>query len=704
MKRHGKLLLGIAGAIVVLVAVAITILATFDWNRAKPWVVATVGQAIGRSIVIDGDLSLAWRRDSELEGWRSWLPTPHVTAAKVSVGNTGWGKAGQFGTADSVEFDLAMLPLLTHAVHLESIRFIAPNANLERLDDGRDNWTFTATSDPPSTWTFDIGRIALDEGRFSFVDHGKAIDISGKIEALGQSIPFDDLVVQQARQARDEIATQIGAKGTQRLEQRAARRAEARRQRGKPPQRYAFSWSAQGTYRKEPFKGNGRVGGVFFLRNPDRPFPLQADVKIGDTRIAFVGTLVDPLDLDTLDLHLWVSGSNLSQLYDIARITLPNSPRYAMEGRLVGRYKAAARKLRYEDFIARIGDSDLSGNLQYESRKPRPLLSGDIQSDELQFRDLAPLIGAHVKDDGSAQPPNKLLPVTPFRPERWQAMDADVHFAGDHVFRDSELPIHKVDTRIVMDDAVVLLEPLKFRYAYGDVDATLRMDGRSAPIKATLELSARDMRLKHLFPADPGQVTLGRADGDARLTSTGDSVGALLGNANGQLKVRLGGGTISKGLLETVGLNLPNIVATKMFGDKQVKIDCAAADLVARSGVFESRSFVIDTDIALIDITGKVDLAHERVDLVVHPHSKGIRLFSLRSPIDVKGPFRDIDVGVDKGALLARAAGAIGLGVIAAPAAALVPLTSTSLGTPDNRCVELLDAAQMAPAAKAVKK
>jgi uncharacterized protein involved in outer membrane biogenesis len=57
------------------------------------------------------------------------------------------------------------------------------------------------------------------------------------------------------------------------------------------------------------------------------------------------------------------------------------------------------------------------------------------------------------------------LPVVPFRPERWQAMDADVRFTGDHVFRDSELPIHKVDTRIVMDNAVMLLEPLKFRYA-----------------------------------------------------------------------------------------------------------------------------------------------------------------------------------------------------------------------------------------------
>ena len=701
MKRHGKLLLGIAGAIVALVLIAIVVVATFDWNRAKPWVVATVSRAIGRSLAVDGNLGLEWRRDSELDGWRSWVPTPHVTAENVSVGNTQWGKAHELGTAQRVEFDLAILPLLTRSVFIDRMRFVAPNANLERLGDGRDNWTFTDDG-APSLWTFDIGRIALDEGKFTFVDHAKAIDLSGKIEALGQSIAFDDLVTQQIRQSREEIAQQIGAKGSQRLEQRVAKRMEERQQRGKAPQSYAFSWAAEGTYAKERFKGTGKVGGVFFLRNPDQPFPMQADVRIGDTRIAFVGTLVDPLDLDSLDLHLWVSGSNLSELYTIASITMPNSPKYAMEGRLVGSIKRGEKKLRYENFTARIGASDLSGDLVYQTRTPRPLLSGKIESDELQFRDLAPLIGANP-GAGDKNQPGKLLPVVPFRPERWQAMDADVRFTGDHVFRDSELPIHKVDTRIVMDNAVMLLEPLKFRYAHGDVDATLRMDGRSAPIKATLDLSARDMQLNNLFPAAPGQVTLGRADGEAKLTATGDSVAALLGAANGDLKLRLAGGTMSKGLLETLGLNLPNIVVTKLFGDKQVKVDCAAADLVASNGVFDSRSFVIDTDITLIDVTGKIDLANERIDLVVHPHSKGVRVLSLHSPIDVKGPFRNVDVSVEKGPLLARAAGAIGLAVVAAPAAALVPLTSTSLGTPDNRCEELLKIAQKAQTGKSAR-
>jgi len=695
MKRRGKVLLTIAASLLLLVGVVVIGVAAFDWNQAKPWLSRTLSQSFGRNVSIDGNLAVDWRRNRELEGWRSWLPSPHVSIGKVAVGNADWAKAQNFVRADAVVFDLAVLPLLAHRLTIHSISFAAPEANLERLADGRDNWTFPDAG----SWKLDIGRINLGDGKFTFIDHSSGTDLSGQVDPLEQSIAYGDLVAQQIRQARSEVVARIGPKGTQHFEKRIERHKEQATREGR--QRYAFAWSAQGSYRKTAFKGVGKTGGVYFLRNPEEPFPLQADMHIGDTRIAFVGTLTDPTDLNALDLRMWLAGSDLSQLYKIAPITLPPSPPYAMEGRLVGRFTPGTL-MRYEDFVARIGQSDLSGTLQYEAKEPRPLLSGKVESEELQFRDLAPLIGADPREADKS--PGKVLPEEPFHPERWRAMDADVLFSGDHVFRDSELPIHKVSTHIVMDNAVLALEPLKFRYAWGNVDSNLRMDGQAAPIKATLSLSARDMQLKHMFPSVEGkEFNLGLANGDAKLTAAGNSVGALLGVADGELKLQLQSGTVSKSLLETMGLNLPNILVTKLFGDKQVTIDCAAADLVAKQGVFDSRAFVVDTDVALIEVDGTVDLGKERVDLVVHPKSKGVRLFSLRSPIHVEGPFAHVETSVDKGALLARAATAIGLGAVAGPAA-LVPLTSTGTGAESNHCAAALASAQTAPKAPAPTK
>ncbi len=708
MRRTRKILIGIGSGVILLVVAAWIVFANYDWNRAKPWLAETVAHALGRSVSIDGDLRVSWQRDPELRGWRAWIPGLHVTAANITVGNADWAKSRTFGTLNGIEFDLSVLPLLAHTVSIPLLRLVEPDAHFERMADGRDNWTITENDDKTaSSWHLDLDRIAFDKGEFTVLDRQNTLDAKLHVETLKASLAFDEIVAQQQAASRQEAILRVGADGVKKLAARADKQPETARADTAAVQRYAFSVKVEGTFKGLPVHGNGKIGGVFTLKNPDRPFPMHADVRIGDTRIAFVGTLVDPTDLDALDLRLWLSGKSLAQLYDILKITLPDSPPYATEGHLIGRFTAHDKKLRYEKFSARVGGSDLGGDLVYETRLPRPLLSGKVDSDLLQFRDLAPLIGAgpvqseRSDKDAPIKPADKVLPVEPFRPERWQKMDADVRFTGDRVFRDAELPIHKVDTRIVMDNAVLSLDPLKFRLAFGDVTSSLRMDGRTAPIKATLKLNARGMQLARMIPvAQATNTKLGQANAEANLQASGDSVAALLGVASGELKLVLDRGTISKALVETAGLNLPNIIVAKLFGDKQVDINCAAADFVATEGVLDARLFLIDTDIAAIDVTGKINLASEQLDLTVHPNSKGLRLLSLRSPIHVQGPFKQPDVSIDKGALILRGAGAVALGLIAAPVAALLPLTSANIGgDDDNRCAPLL--AQMQHAAMA---
>ncbi|MHB1272635.1 MAG: hypothetical protein ACYCZD_07675 [Rhodanobacter sp.] len=145
-------------------------------------------------------------------------------------------------------------------------------------------------------------------------------------------------------------------------------------------------------------------------------------------------------------------------------------------------------------------------------------------------------------------------------------------------------------------------------------------------------------------------------------------------------------GAISKNLLETAGLNVGNIIIGKLFGDKTVPIHCAAADMPAKNGVFDMRLFVFDTADAVINVDGTVNLATERFDLDVKPHTRNVRIFSLRSPLYVKGTLANPDVGVQKGPLLMRGAGAVALSVVAAPAAALLALIAPSHDHPAGDC------------------
>ena len=212
-------------------------------------------------------------------------------------------------------------------------------------------------------------------------------------------------------------------------------------------------------------------------------------------------------------------------------------------------------------------------------------------------------------------------------------------------------------------------------------------------MQGAIDLNARHLKLKQLFPTfEPMRTSFGEINGDAALKAHGNSVAALLGSADGELKLLMNDGAISKTLLETAGLNVGNIVIGKLFGDKTVQINCAATDMAAKNGVFDMRLFVFDTSDAVINVDGTVNLATEQLDLDVKPHTKGFRILSLRSPLYVKGTLKNPNVGVHAGPLLARGAGAVALGVVAAPAAALLALIAPSHDEEgENTCRAVLD-------------
>ncbi|MEA3131650.1 MAG: AsmA family protein, partial [Paraburkholderia sp.] len=448
----------------------------------------------------------------------------------------------------------------------------------------------------------------------------------------------------------------------------------------------------------------GKVGGVLALQDANRPFPVQADVKAGDLHVGLVGTITDPAHLAAVDLRLWLQGNSLARLYSLTGVTLPDTPPYATEGRLVGQFKSSGNVFKYENFTGRVGGSDLNGSLIYTARKPRPLLQGELVSHLLQFSDLAPVIGADSnaskakRGDATAQPGNKALPVEEFRTDRWKAIDADVKFTGRRIVKSPDLPITDLYTHVVMTDGVLSLEPLKFGVAGGSLSSNIHLDGSTTPLKGRFATSARHLKLKQLFPSfKTMQNALGEINGDAALTATGNSPAALAATSNGEVKALVTDGTVSRLLMEAAGLNVANVVFEMLFGKRDVKINCAAADFVATNGVLDSRVFALDTEDAVIDIDGNVNLRDESMDLGVHPHTKGFRVFSLRSPLYVKGTFKDPHVGVNAAALALRGGAAVGLGLIN-PFAALIPLLAPSNNKP-LPCGQLLSQVRQAPTA-----
>ncbi|WP_108471474.1 AsmA family protein [Rhodanobacter thiooxydans] len=692
MQRSRKVLSWIAGTLLVLVAVLLIAVATFDWNRMKPFIADKVSQAIGRPFAINGELSVDWQRDRNGRWPGSWLPWPEFTARDISIANPDWAAQPRFAHLDALRFRLSLLPLLAHRIEVPTLQLVHPTADLERDKSGRASWDFVLPKNTaPSAWKLQLGTIGFDQGLLTLDDAASHVKLKLVVEPLQAAIPYDQIVAQQSSAAREEAGKTLGAAAKETLESGDAGPGPDK---AKSSIAYQFGWTAEGSYQGSPLKGKGRTGAVLALQDTTAPFPLQADVRIGDSRIALVGTLTDPLHLGALDVRLWLSGSSMAKLYPITGITLPDTPPYATEGHLKAELHRRGSRYSYQDFRGRVGGSDLAGNLLFVTGGARPKLSGDLHSKLLQSADLAPLIGADSnaekkqRGDTTPQPADKLLPVEPFRTDRWQTMDADVTFAGAHIVRGAALPIDSLSTHLVMNNGALYLDPLSFSLAGGTVHSNLTLDGSRTPMRGVLKLDARHLKLKQLFPTfEPMRTSFGEINGDATLDAQGNSVAALLGSANGELKLLMNDGAISKTLLETAGLNVANIVIGKLFGDRTVPINCAATDMSATNGLFDMRLFVFDTGDAVVNVTGTVNFADEKLDLDVKPHTKGFRVFSLRSPLYVRGTLKNPDVGVHAGPLLARGAGAVALGVVAAPAAALLALVAPSHDDErDNTC------------------
>jgi len=656
--------------ILLLVLVALVIIvATFDWNYFKPTINERVSQTLNRPFAIEGDLDVSWQWPNDQSGWHGWIPWPHLHAEDIHLGSPEGVTDADLASLAALDVVLSPIPLLEHEVSIPSISLSGGEATLARLEDGSSNWTFDLGSENPDTqeadssdsdWTVNIGSIDFEPISLHYDDAMLAANVDATLTLLGKPIAFSELNAEDSAAGGSAAEEDIVD--------------------------YRFGWQAKGNYRGQSFQGNGRLGGLEALRQRDAAYPVQADVQAGATKVALNGTLRDPLAPKAIDMDLSFSGQNLGDLYRVIGVTLPDTPPYSTNGHLTADLTdRETLTFRYRDFNGQVGDSDIHGDLTYRMGEPRPSLTGEVVSRQLRFADLAPLIGADSntekaeRGETSQQPEDKVLPVETFDTEQWKAMDADVKFTAQRIEHGEPLPLEDIYTHVRLDDGEILLDPLRFGIADGNLNTTLRLDGSQDPMQSRVDMHIRRLSLSKLFPdVELMQNSHGELNGDASLSGTGNSVAAILGSSNGNLRILVSDGLISQNLMELAGLNVGNYLVGQLFGDEQVRINCAATDLEVNDGLARPRFFIIDTENALVKIDGTVNFANEALDLTIEPESKGPRVFTLRSPLYVRGTFKNPSPGVDAESLIARGAVGAFLGTVATPAAALLALVSPS--------------------------
>jgi AsmA protein len=114
-------------------------IATFNPNGWKPHIQNAVMHTTGRVLSLNGPVSLKW----------SLVPT--IEAHDVTLANFDGGSRPQMVTAQSIEAEVALLPLLSNRLDIPRLAVIKPDVLIETTRAGRGNWVFTKPAMPTDT-------------------------------------------------------------------------------------------------------------------------------------------------------------------------------------------------------------------------------------------------------------------------------------------------------------------------------------------------------------------------------------------------------------------------------------------------------------------------------------------------------------------------------------------------------------------------
>jgi AsmA protein len=605
-----------AGVLIALL-VALALFIAFGLHLLRGPISRAVTEATGRELVIDGDLRAVWSRFH-----------PRFRVEKVSFANSDWAREDYLFRADAVEAELRLLPLLRGRVVVPEVQLEGAEVNLERDEEGRRNWILDPKREEQKKESrLFIERLSLDQAHLSYADATLDIDLQTDLSTDETGLVF----------------------------------------------------AATGTYQGLEFSGSGHAGQILSLYDEASPFPLKAEARIGETRLGVDGSITGLMTLANVDTRVRLSGQSLSDLYNIVGIALPQTPRYATEGRLV----RDGTVFRYEKFTGKVGGSDISGTLQIDIGAKPPFMRGDLQSKVIDLADLGVVVGTEQpREDG-------VLPDAPFEPTRWGSVDADVRIKAGSIRRPKQLPVENLATRIQMRNRVLSLDPLEFGIAGGRIIGPVKLDGTKDIIGANVRMQVRKLQLAQLFPTiKENQGSVGDIGGVIELSGRGNSVASMLGTSTGKIGFFMEGGKISAFMMQLAALDLWNAARVKLAGDKTVEIRCAVADFDVKQGVMNTNAFVFDTDVVLIEGGGTTNLKTEEIDFKLNPKPRDSSLASLNSPLYLRGTFSAPKPSPDVPKLAAKGVGAVLMGIIN-PLLAVLPLLKEGkdLESPCNQLV-----------------
>jgi uncharacterized protein involved in outer membrane biogenesis len=610
LRRFLKILLWGLGTIVALMVVAVIgLYVLLNSSYLLEQAQGRASKATGRAVTL-ASLDIDW----------SW--TPVVNLRKVNLANSDWGEAEQMFSADAISFAIKPWPLLGGHVVMPFIRIEAPKVSLEKRKDGASNWDFN--ENPVAATAVEavrpedraeapfIGRLEITKGKIAYRDAARKLKLDGDINlAAGEASGQDPTV----------------------------------------------EFQAEGTLEDRPIKLKFTGGSIAMLRDTAHPYPLDLRVDYGATFITVKGTVGDPFTFGNADVKMHLKGPDLADVFPLLGIPAPSTPPYDLAGDL----KRTEKEWRLEDMKGRIGNSDVTGLVVVEPREKRNYLEARLNSNNLDFDDLGPLIGIppqtseaaskeQQKEANEMKAEGNLFPDKPLQTEKLRAMDMDVTLDAKKVKSAPYLPVKAITFNVKVDDGNAQLTKLNMAVAGGTVTGKMGLDARKDTPVATAELFLKNLELATFFQSSEYiETSNGKIGGKVTLQGNGKSLADVFGSADGAVELGMTGGSFSELILALADLDIQNALFLYITEDHKIPVRCVAGGLTFSKGNAKFSRTLIDTKESVIYVNGNVDLKAQTLKTELDADSKVVSVLNVPAPILIQGKLRKPKFSLGKG-------------------------------------------------------
>jgi AsmA family protein len=620
--RLRTILIVVAVVLAGLVATAVGILMSIDFNQYKPQIAAAVKSATGRDLSIGGDFKLGISL------------SPTLAVDNVSLSNMPGGSRPVMINLNRLDVQVELIPLLSKKIKVDRIILEGADILLETDAKGRGNWVFEAPGGAATT-TATAAATPAEGG-------------------AGMSLPEVDTV-----QIRDSTVTyHDGVAGTTRSFK--VDRLNADTSGG------SLTLDLAALVGQEPLNVKGTLGAPTLLTG-GKPYPMDLALSSGDTSATVKGAIGDVSKMQGLAVDVTAKGKSLSDLNGLIGSPLPQLGPYGFAGKFVnieGGYKITGLQLT-------MGGSSMTGDVSLALGGKRPKIVGNLAAAKIDLKDFGvkPAGGGGGSSGSSG---GRVFPNDPLPFAGLTAVDADLNFAAQQMIK---APVTMENVKLVLSLAAGKLQvkPFSAAVAGGTLTISLAVDGAKNPAPISVDLNESQVEAGTLMQVLAGSSVLsgGKVNMKFAVNGAGNSVRAIMAGLNGKLDATMGQGNINNDFAKLMLADLFNLLSFGGGGDSS-NLKCVVMRFDISRGLATTRQLVTETSGATIVGKGTINLATEGLDLHLVPYATSTNLTNLAIPMIVGGTMANPHVVPDATAM---ASGTLNT-VVGAPASALGALGS----------------------------